>query len=437
MTYRAFRRSAALAFAVVSVGSLILAGCASNTGSSNGATALTWFINPDVGNADASKGGQATLAKECSQASGGKYQINVQLLPNSASDQRTQLLRRLAAGDTGMDLMSVDPAFSTEFAAAGYFAPIPAGMESDFTQDRVQSSIDASTFKGKLVAVPFWANTQLLWYKKSVAQQAGLDMTKPVTWEQLIAAAQQTNKQIGVQAMLYEGYSVWINALITGAGGAIVKNPDATYSDIQMGLDSDAGRKAAAIISKIATSGVGGPAVGSSDETASLNLFQSPNGGFLVNWPYTYGAIADPKVKADVGAAIYPQTVAGTASRPPFGGIEIAVGSKSRHVDLSYQAASCITNEQHQAAYMAASGNPASRKAAYDDAAVLKAFPNGIAALIRTSLDAAAPRPLTPYWGDISTALQQRFSPPTSVTERTPAEAQKFIVDVLNGKALL
>ncbi|WP_235432252.1 extracellular solute-binding protein [Nostocoides japonicum] len=411
-----------------------LAACGSSDESS-GPARLTWYINPDVGNADPTKGGQAQLAKECSDASGGKYTISVQLLPTSASDQRIQLLRRLAASESGMDLMSVDPAFVTEFAAAGYFAPVPTSMVDEFTADRVQSAIDASKYQGKLIAVPFWANTQLLWYKKSVAEKAGIDLGEPVTWDQLIAAARKTNTSIGVQSALYEGYSVWINALVAGAGGKIVENPDATYENIKLGLDSDAGREAAAIIAKVSSTGVGGPAMGTSQETQSLDLFTSPKGGFLVNWPYTYAAYTGDK--SDVGAAIYPRTVEGKDSAPPFGGIEIAVGKYSKHVSLSYQAAACITDEQHQAAYMVASGNPASRKAAYDTDAVKKAFPGGIAALIRTSLDDAVPRPLSPYWGDISTALQQKFSPPGAVTEQTPAKAQQFILDVLKGKRLL
>lgn len=413
-----------------------LAACGGGSSSGSGPAHLTWYINPDVGNADASKGGQATLAKECSDASGGKYRIKVQLLPNSASDQRIQLLRRLAGGDKTMDLMSVDPAFVSEFAAAGYFAPMPQNMIKQFTADRVPSSIQASTYDGKLMSVPFWSNTQLLWYKKSVAKKAGLDMSKPVTWDQLIAAAQKTHMQIGVQAKLYEGYSVWINALVAGAGGKIVYNPNATYENIKMGLDSAAGRDAARIIKKVSSTGVGGPAMGNATETESLNLFISPKGGFLVNWPYTYGAYTG-KDKSDVAATMYPQTTSGKSARPPYGGIQLAVGKNSQHQSVAYQAAACITNEKHQADYMAASGNPASRKAAYDTAEVKKAFPNGIAAEIRTSLTAAAARPLTPYWGDISTALQQKFSPPNSVTQQTPASAQSFILKVLNGKALL
>ena len=431
------RRRFAVAASMVMLASSALAGCGSDSG--GGKPTLTWYINPDVGNADATKGGQATLAKKCSEASGGKYAIKVELLPNGASDQRTQLLRRLSAGDGSMDIMSVDPAFITEFAAAGYLAPVPDNLVKDFTADRVQSSVDASMYKGKLTSVPFWANTQLLWYKKSVAQQAGLDMTKPVTWDQLITAGKKTDSKISVQAKMYEGYAVWINALIASAGGKIVENPSATYENIKLGVDSEAGKKAANIIRQIATSGVGGPAVGSSDEPAALTLFQGKSGGFMVNWPYVYSAIsaADPNLIKDVAATTYPQTVSGTESAPPFGGIQLAVGKNSAHTDLAYQAISCITNQENTTAYMVASGNPSSRKASYDSPEVKKAFPNGIAALIRTSLDRAAPRPLSPYWGDISGALQQKFSPPDKVTDKTPAAAQEYILAVLKGEALL
>ena len=46
------------------------------------------------------------------------------------------------------------------------------------------------------------------------------------------------------------------------------------------------------------------------------------------------------------------------------------------------------------------SGNPAARAAAYDDPAVREAFP--MADLIRESIDDAGPRPITPYYSDVS-----------------------------------
>ena len=58
--------------------------------------------------------------------------------------------------------------------------------------------------------------------------------------------------------------------------------------------------------------------------------------------------------------------------------------------------------------------------------------------VIRESLDAAAPRPLTQYYGDVSTAVQSVYSPPSSVTaDATPQTATDLITAVLKGEALL
>ena len=58
-----------------------------------GPPVLTWYINPD-------DGGQAEIAKRCTEASGGRYTIATSTLPRQASDQRQQLVRRLAANDS-------------------------------------------------------------------------------------------------------------------------------------------------------------------------------------------------------------------------------------------------------------------------------------------------------------------------------------------------
>ena len=215
------------------------------------------------------KKGQAHLAKVCSDASNGAYTITTQVLPNSASDQRQQLLRRLAAGDEGVDIMSMDPVFVAEFAEAGFLADVPADKQEVLQEDAVEPIVKSAMWKDKMVAAPMWANTQVLWYRKSVAEKAGLDMSKPVTWDQLIEAAKSQDSTIGVQAKPYEGYTVWINALIESGGGHIVENEGASADELQLGLDTPAGKKAAEIIGSIATSGVGGPAMGSSDETAA------------------------------------------------------------------------------------------------------------------------------------------------------------------------
>src|SRR3954452_18439155 len=149
----------------------LLAAC----GNGDSTPTLTWYINPD-------NGGQARLAKKCSE--GKPYHVTIQTLPNDASQQREQLVRRLAAEDSSIDLMSLDPPFVAEFAQAGFLADVPDDLAERGTDGVVQGAIDGATWNDEIVAVPFWANTQVLWYRMSVAEAAGLDMTQPVTWDQ-------------------------------------------------------------------------------------------------------------------------------------------------------------------------------------------------------------------------------------------------------------
>jgi len=413
------RGVAALAAAILA--STTLAAC----GSSSGKPQLVWYINPD-------NGGQAALAKSCSTP---KYTITTQLLPQDATQQRVQLARRLNAHDSSIDLMSLDPAYTAELANAGYLATIPSDLQASLTQQSFKGAVAASSWNGKLAVAPFWSNTQVLWYHKSVAQKAGLDMTKPVTWGQIIDAAVKTHTKVAVQANKYEGYVVWINALIMGAGGNIATDLDKGV-DAKIEVDSTAGRQAAAVINKLAHSSAAPPDLSIAQEGQSESTFASPSGGFLTNWTYIYSAHHDV-MKDDLGYAPYPETVAGQASRPPYGGIGIGVSKFSNHVDLAMDAVKCLTSPQSQGKYAVAEGNMPASAAGYAYPALQKAYPADLLKLFQQSVNDAGPRPVTPYWSDISGALQSTWHPPASVNQGTPASSAKFISDVLHGKRLL
>ena len=51
----------------------------------------------------------------------------------------------------------------------------------------------------------------------------------------------------------------------------------------------------------------------------------------------------DPAVLADVGWARYPRADADRASRPPFGGIHLAIGAFTLHPAEALQAMRCLT----------------------------------------------------------------------------------------------
>ncbi|MCT1601665.1 extracellular solute-binding protein [Kocuria sp. p3-SID1433] len=422
-------RTAALA----SIGALMLAGCASDD---DGPAELTWYINPD-------NGGQATIAEQCSADSGGAYTIKTSLLPRDAATQREQLARRLAAGDKSMDIMSLDPPFIPELAEPGFLAAPPQELVDSATADTLEGAKTGAQWNGEYVSVPFWANTQLLWYRKSVAEAAGLDMSQPVTWDQIITAAGEQDKYLGVQGVRGESMTVWVNSLVESAGGSIVEGDPASVDTLQLALDTDEGRKAADIVGTIGQEGLGGPGIDTQDENASMEQFRGEKGSFMVNWPFIYsatqGAVEEGAVEQsvldDIAWTTWPRVDADTPSAPPLGGINLGVGSSSEQQDLAWEAVECISDPANQAQYMVSDGNPASSSSAYEDKTVQEAYPMYEA--IRESLDDAAPRPQTPYYNEISSGIQQEWTPIHEVTESTPANSQEFIESVLKGESLL
>ncbi|WP_372728358.1 extracellular solute-binding protein [Nocardioides sp.] len=404
----------------------VLTAC--SAGADTGPPELIWYTNPDAG-------GQAKVAENCSTD---EYTISTQVLPQDASQQRIQLARRLAAGDTGIDLMSLDPPFTAEFANAGYLAPLPEDLQSRLEEQTFDGGLDAATWDDELVVAPFWSNVQVLWYRTSFVEKAGIDLSTPVTWDQIIEAAAANGGKVAVQANKYEGYAVWLNALIEGAGGSIATDTDQGV-EATLGVDSEAGRVAAGIVEKLATSKAAPPDLSVSNEGTAGATFGSEQGAFMVNWTYIWTNFDDsqPEVKKDLGFARYPRSVKDEPSQPPYGGIGVGVSAISQHTDEAMAAVACITSPKNQAVNAQLTGNMPASPEGYDDPQLKEIYPPELMELFQESLDAAAPRTVTPYWSDISGALQSSWHPPSGVDSSTPERSQQFLDDILHGRSLL
>src|SRR5579859_643615 len=92
------RQSVALLLGVAA-SSMVLVGCGG--GGSGGTTTLQWYGPPD------SAGATDLVVKQCNQQSNGAYRLVNNPLPSTADGQREQLVRRMAAKDSSVDLMTV------------------------------------------------------------------------------------------------------------------------------------------------------------------------------------------------------------------------------------------------------------------------------------------------------------------------------------------
>jgi MoxR-like ATPase len=72
-----------------------------------------------------------------------------------------------------------------------------------------------------------------------------------------------------------------------------------------------------------------------------------------------------------------------------------------------------------------------------DYPALADIYPQDLLQLFQDSVNAAAPRSVTPYWSDISSSIQSTWHPPSSVNADTPAKSKTFIEEIIKGGKLL
>ncbi len=96
--HRGLTRTLAAALAVVVVGAV---GCGGG-GDEGGVPTLRWYSYDEPG------GSYVAAAAACSEASDGRYRVELVTLPNNADEQREQLVRRLAAQDSDIDILGMD-----------------------------------------------------------------------------------------------------------------------------------------------------------------------------------------------------------------------------------------------------------------------------------------------------------------------------------------
>jgi multiple sugar transport system substrate-binding protein len=406
---------------------VLAAGCGSS--GTGGPVTLNWFVATQPG------GTIQKVAARCSQESNGQYDIKVNLLPTVASDQREQLVRRLAAKDSSVDLIGMDVIWTGEFANAGWIRPFPDAIAQQVTKGVFPSVIETASFENKVYGAPFNSNTQLLWYRTDLVKKP------PKTWGQMIDKADQLASEgkphtIQVQANKYEGFTVWFNALLESAGGQILSAPTT------VALPEKPTDEALQIMGRLAASPAAATNISTSTEDTARLGFEAGDSAFMVNYTFAYGSANEnaPDVFKNMGFARFPGVVPGKPSKPPLGGFNIGVGAYSQHPDSAFQAAACIGDAKSELTATKLDGLPPSRPSLYSNKIVTDAYP-GFSELVKKSIESAGPRPLTPVYQDVSLAIQDSIQPPDSIdpNDVTPKydELKSNVEDAVERKGLL
>lgn len=416
--------------AVVGVCSSLLAACGG--GDEGGPITITFYNQPD------SSGSVQQNADMCTKESGGRYKVEYVKLPTAADQQRLQLVRRMAARDSSVDLMGLDVTWSAEFAEAGWAVPWTGENEQQVKEDTLAGPLETATWNDQLVAVPYNSNTQLLWYRKDLVPDP------PKTWDEMIDMAEDLAKQdkshyIEEQGAQYEGSVVWFNSLVASAGGSIL-NDDSTAVSL-----GEPALKALETMKRLATSVAADPGLPTMQEDQARLAMESGNAAFEINWPFVWPSmqantpvVDDVKLAENFAYAPFPSLIEGQPGKSTIGGINIAVSPYSKHRDLAFEAALCLRSKENQEIAASVGGYPPTIESLYTDPpdAFAKTYP--MYTEIYKQLQDAAVRPLTPAYQNVSIAISHLVSPASGIDPpNTLDELDSQIADALESKGLV
>jgi trehalose/maltose transport system substrate-binding protein len=348
--------------------------------------------------------------------------------PNSTTERLALYQQLLAAGAEDVDVFQIDVIWPGILASHLVDLNPDVGKE---VSEYFPSMIANNTVAGRLVALPWFSDAGLLYYRRDLLKKYGEQV--PQTWGQLRDTAlriQRAERKAGDEGMwgyvwqgrAYEGLTCnALEWLVSHGGGTVVDEAGAVTVDNPRARA--ALERAAGWVGTISPPGVLNYA-----EEEARGVFQSGNAVFMRNWPYAWPLSqgeASP-VRGRVGVARLPRA-AGEGGRhaATLGGWSLAVSRYSRHPALATELVRYLTGEAEQRRRaLVGSYNP-TRPALYRDAAVLEANP--FFAELADIFSGAVPRPSTvtggeynrvssAFWGAVHSVLSGRASAKSALT---------------------
>ncbi|MFJ6983641.1 MULTISPECIES: ABC transporter substrate-binding protein [unclassified Streptomyces] len=322
-------------------------------------------------------------------------------LPDSADETRAQMATDLKDGDRNrFDVLNIDVNWTSEFAAAGWIRALPPDR---FPLDAfLPPVVDTATYDGRLYAVPYVTNAGLLLYRKDVLDAEGVP--PPRTWAELERAARTVAPKYGLdgyagQFLPYEGLTVNVAEAVYSAGGSILGGEGTRVT-----VNSAAAREGIAFLARGVREGWIPKESLTYKEEESKEAFRNGRLLFLRNWPYAYVAASEASspVAGKIGAVPLPGPDGPGTS--VLGGSNLAVSAHARHPDSAARLITYLTSEPVQRQVLTQGALPPVRSALYEDPDLIRDFP--YLPTLRASVLAAAPRPKSPRYDQVSLVVQ-------------------------------
>jgi multiple sugar transport system substrate-binding protein len=353
------------------------------------------------------------------KAPGVKVDIEV---GGATSDAQQQYLNTvLAAKDSVLDVVLIDVIRPAQWAAAGWAEPLDGYLGADKAKvmgQYLRAYAEADQVDGKVIALPYFADSQFLYYRKDLLEK--YKRSVPKTWDELMETAQiimkgENNPQLqgfSTAGAPIEGTVCTYLVPFWGAGGEVTKNG-------KLNLDSPEARKPFELMGRLKVAGVLPKNIGEIATDRIRVDFQAGNVVFAQNWGYFWNRVendADTKVKGKVGVTMLPHDQGGK-SATCIGGWQLAVSAFSKNKAEAVKLVRFLSSPEVSKQLAIQASNLPVFPQVYKDTDVLKANPWFAEAL--PVVEGAKSRPVTPRYTEVSDAIRSNMNAYLAGTKTT------------------
>ncbi|MBY5662982.1 extracellular solute-binding protein [Rhizobium leguminosarum] len=349
--------------------------------------------------------------------------VNLEFVPYEGLHDKTVLAQ---GSGGGYDVVLFDVIWPAEYATNKVLVDVSSRVTDEMKKGVLPGAWTTVQYDGKYYGMPWILDTKYLFYNKEILEKAGIK-APPKTWDELTEQA-KTIKDKGLLATPIawswsqaEAAICDYTTLVSAYGGDFLK-------DGKPAFQTGGGLDALKYMVSSYSSGLTNPNSKEFLEEDVRKVFENGDAAFALNWTYMYNMANNPKdskVAGKVGVVPAPGIAGKSEVSAVNGSMGLGITSASQHPDEAWKYITFMTSQATQNAY--AKLSLPIWASSYEDPDVTMGQEELISAA-KVGLAAMYPRPTTPKYQELSTALQQAIQE-ALLGQSSPEDALKSAAD--------
>jgi multiple sugar transport system substrate-binding protein len=347
--------------------------------------------------------------------------IDVEVGGATSDAQQQYLSTVLSSKDSVLDVILIDVIRPAQWAAQGWAEPLDAYLGADKPKVLAQylkAYVDADQVNGKLIALPYFADAQFLYYRKDLLEKYKRPV--PKTWDEMMETARVIMD--GEKSPQLQGFSTAGSPIegtvctylvpLWGAGSEITKAG-------KLNLDTPEARQPFQLYGRMKQAGVLPKNIAEIPTDRIRIDMQGGNLIFAMTWSYVWNRLendADSKVKGKIGVTMLPHDQGGK-SATCIGGWQLAVSAFSKNKAEAVKFVRWLSSPEVSKMQAILASHMPVFPSVFKEPEVLKANPWFVDAL--PVVEGARSRPVTAQYPQVSDVIRTNMNAYLAGTKTT------------------